>query len=306
MFNERAPCLDGIRVLDFTRVLAGPFCTALLGDLGAEVIKIESPEGDDYRHITPGTADGGGLFLLMNRNKKSISIDLRKERGRHIVRELAKNADIIVENFRPGVMDRLGLGFAELAKDNPRLIHVAISGFGQQSPMGNLPAYDLVVQAVTGFMDISGEPDGPPMMTGESVADLTAGLFASWSALAALLARERTGKGQFVDVAMYDCLFNLLPAALTQQLYGSKLPKRVGNRHPLSAPFGVFAAADGYLTIAVLSSKQFAGLADRGAEQDRQHRQRAGRRHGDDAGEQGKNEIEHQVIPSNGGPCGRA
>lgn len=262
MFNERAPCLDGIRVLDFTRVLAGPFCTALLGDLGAEVIKIESPEGDDYRHITPGTADGGGLFLLMNRNKKSISIDLRKERGRHIVRELAKNADIIVENFRPGVMDRLGLGYAELARDNPRLIHVAISGFGQQSPMGNLPAYDLVVQAVTGFMDISGEPDGPPMMTGESVADLTAGLFASWSALAALLARERTGKGQFVDVAMYDCLFNLLPAALTQQLYGSKPPKRVGNRHPLSAPFGVFAAADGYLTIAVLSSKQFAGLAE--------------------------------------------
>ncbi|MBC2884718.1 CoA transferase [Ochrobactrum sp. CM-21-5] len=259
--DDRTPCLNGIRVLDFTRVLAGPFCTALLGDLGAEIIKIESPEGDDYRHIGPGTTEGGGLFLLMNRNKKSLSVDLRKEQGRDIVRSLAKNADVIVENFRPGVMERLGLGYSELSRENPRLVHVAISGFGQQSPMGNLPAYDLVVQAVTGFMDISGEPDGPPMMTGESVADLTAGLFASWSVLAALFARERTGKGQFVDVAMYDCMFNLLPAALTQQLYGETSPTRVGNRHPLSAPFGVFAAADGYVTIAILSAKQFAGLA---------------------------------------------
>lgn len=256
------PCLDGIRVLDFTRVLAGPFCTALLADLGAEVIKIEAPEGDDYRHVPPISDGTGGLFLLLNRGKKSLALDLRSERGRAIVRDLARRCDVIVENFRPGVMDRMGLGYQDLSRANPGLVYVSISGFGQTGPMGNLPAYDLVIQAMTGFMDVSGEPDGPPMMTGESVADLTAGLFASWSVLAALLARERSGRGQSVDVAMYDCLFNFLPAALAQHLHGNTPPTRVGNRHPLGAPFGVFHAADGHFTIAVLNPKQFAKLAE--------------------------------------------
>jgi CoA:oxalate CoA-transferase len=174
---------------------------------------------------------------------------------------LASDCDVVVENFRPGVMEQMGLGYAELSQANPRLIYVSISGFGQTGPMGNLPAYDLIIQAMTGFMDVSGEPDGPPMMTGESVADLATGLFASWSVLAALLSRQRDGKGQFVDVAMYDCLFNFLPAALTQHLYGDAPPTRVGNRHQLGAPFGVFAAADGHFTIAVLNPKQFAKLA---------------------------------------------
>ncbi len=256
------PFLEGIRILDFTRVLAGPFCTALLADLGAEVIKIEAPEGDDYRHVPPISDGTGGLFLLLNRGKKSLSLDLRSERGRAISRDLARRSDVVVENFRPGVMDRMGLGYQDLSRDNPRLIHVSISGFGQASPMGNLPAYDLVIQALTGFMDVSGDPDGPPMMTGESVADLAAGLFASWSVLAALYARERSGQGQFVDVAMYDCLFNFLPAALAQHLYGGVPPKRVGNRHPLGAPFGVFGAVDGHYTIAVLNPTQFARLAE--------------------------------------------
>lgn len=254
-------CLDGIRILDFTRVLAGPFCTALLADLGAQVIKIEAPEGDDYRHIPPISDGTGGLFLLLNRNKKSVALDLRSAAGRDIARDLAARSDIIIDNFRPGVMDRLGLGYEELSRINPRLIQVSVSGFGQNSPMSDLPAYDLVIQALTGFMDLSGEPDGPPMMTGEAVADLTAGLFASWSVLAALLARERTGQGQFVDVAMYDCLSNFLPGAFAQHLYGTSAPTRVGNRHPLGAPFGVFAAADGHYTIAVLNPKQFARLA---------------------------------------------
>ena len=257
-----SPCLDGVRVLDLTRVLAGPFCTALLGDLGAEVIKVETPGGDDYRHVPPFDEETGGLFLLLNRGKKSISLDIRSEAGRQIVRRLASNCDVVVENFRPGVMEQMGLGYAELSKANPRLIYVSISGFGQTGPMGNVPAYDLVIQAMTGFMDVSGEPDGPPMMTGESVADLATGLFASWSVLAALLSRERSGKGQFIDVAMYDCLFNFLPAALTQHLYGNTPPRRVGNRHQLGAPFGVFAAADGHFTIAVLNPKQFAKLAN--------------------------------------------
>lgn len=256
-----SPCLDGVRVLDLTRVLAGPFCTALLGDLGAEVIKVETPGGDDYRHVPPFDEETGGLFLLLNRGKKSISLDIRSEAGRQIVRRLASNCDVVVENFRPGVMEQMGLGYAGLSQANPRLICVSISGFGQTGPMGSLPAYDLIIQAMTGFMDVSGEPDGPPMMTGESVADLATGLFASWSVLAALLSRQRDGKGQFIDVAMYDCLFNFLPAALTQHLYGDTPPKRVGNRHQLGAPFGVFAAADGHFTIAVLNPKQFAKLA---------------------------------------------
>lgn len=256
------PCLDDVRILDFTRVLAGPFCTALLADLGAEVIKIEAPEGDDYRHIPPVSDGTGGLFLLLNRGKKSLSLDLRSQEGRDIVRRLAERCDVVVENFRPGVMERLGLGYDELSRANSRLVHVSISGFGRGSPMSGLPAYDLVIQALTGFMDVSGEPDGPPMMTGEAVADLAAGLFASWSVLAALLARERSGQGQFVDVAMYDCLSSFLPAALAQHLYGSTPPTRVGNRHALGAPFGVFRAADGHYTIAVLNPKQFDRLAE--------------------------------------------
>jgi len=255
------PCLQGIRVLDFTRVLSGPFCTALLADLGAEVIKIESPQGDDYRHIPPFSNGTGGLFLLLNRGKKSVSIDLKTDRGKDILRALAGKSDIIVENFRPGVMDRMGLGYEEMSRENPRLIQASISGFGQKSRNGHLPAYDLVIQALTGFMDVTGDPDGAPMMTGESVADLTAGLFASWSILAALLSREQTGRGQMVDVAMFDCLFSFLPAALTQHLYGSAPPTRVGNRHPLGAPFGVFAASDGHYTIAVLNPAQFRKLA---------------------------------------------
>jgi CoA:oxalate CoA-transferase len=255
-------CLAGVRVLDLTRVLAGPFCTALLADLGAEVIKVETPGGDDYRHVPP-VADGtGGLFRLLNRGKKSVALDLRSDRGRDIVRQLARSSDILVENFRPGVMDSMGLGYAELAASNPGLIHVAISGFGRESPMGDLPAYDLVIQALTGFMGLTGEPDGPPTMTGESVADLTTGLFASWAALAALIARGNSGKGQFVDVAMYDCLFNFMPAGLAQHLHGRTPPVRVGNRHPLGAPFGVFRAAGGHYTIAVLNPRQFARLAE--------------------------------------------
>ncbi|MEI2805591.1 CaiB/BaiF CoA transferase family protein [Albidovulum sp.] len=256
------PCLTGIRVLDLTRVLAGPFCTALLADLGAEVIKIETPAGDDYRHVPP-LADGtGGLFRLLNRGKKSVALDLRSDRGREIVRQLAQSSDILVENFRPGVMDSMGLGHGVLAGANPGLIHVSISGFGRESPMGDLPAYDLVIQALTGFMGLTGEPDGPPTMTGESIADLTTGLFASWAALAALIARGSTGKGQFVDVAMYDCLFNFMPAGLAQHLHGHVPPVRVGNRHPLGAPFGVFRAQDGHYTIAVLNPRQFARLTE--------------------------------------------
>lgn len=257
----RAASLDGIRVLDLTRVLAGPFCTALLGDLGAEIIKIETPDGDDYRHLPPFCDGTGGLFHLLNRGKKSVALNLRSDEGRGILRDLSRSCDVIIENFRPGVMAEMGLSYDDLSRENPQLIQVSISGFGQQSPMGNAPVYDLIIQALTGFMSISGEPDGPPMMTGESVADLTAGLFASWSVLAALIERGKSGLGQYVDVAMFDCLFSFLPAALAQHFYGATPPTRVGNRHPLGAPFGVFRAADGHFTIAVLNPRQFVKLA---------------------------------------------
>lgn len=253
--------LGGIRVLDFTRVLAGPFCTALLADLGAEVIKIEGPAGDDYRHIPPFSDGDGGLFLLLNRNKHSVVLDMKSEGGREICRDLAKRSDVVVENFRPGVMDRLGLGYDTLIQNNPRLIYASISGFGQDSAMAGLPAYDVVVQALTGLMDVTGDPKGPPTMVGEAVADLSAGLFCSWAVLASLFSRERTGKGRRLDVAMFDSLFSLLPASLVQYLYGDGNPTRVGNRHRLGSPFGTYAAADGYVAIAVLNVAQFEKLA---------------------------------------------
>lgn len=253
--------LSGIRVLDLTRVLAGPFCSALLADLGAEVIKVESRAGDDYRHLPPFADGQGALFLLLNRGKQSVVLDLKSEQGQRIGYELAVQSDVVLENFRPGVMARLGLGYERLAAARPELIYASISGFGQDGPMANLPAYDLVIQAMTGLMDVTGDPDGPPTMTGESIADLTAGLFASWAILAALFARERSGKGQQIDVSMFDCLFNFLPASLAQHLYGDREPRRVGNRHPLGSPFGVFAARDGHYTIAVLTEPQFAKLA---------------------------------------------
>ena len=194
--------LSGIKVLDLSRVLAGPYCTALLADLGAEVVKVEPPAGDDYRHIGPFKDGESALFTLNNRGKKSVVLDLKKPADLELAQALAARVDVVVENFRPGVAARLGLGAETLRKANPGLIYCSISGFGQEGPFKDLPAYDLVVQAMSGLMAATGEEGGAPLKAGESIADLVAGLFASWSIMAALVRRNATGQGAVLDIAM--------------------------------------------------------------------------------------------------------
>lgn len=253
--------LAGIRVLDLSRVLAGPYCTALMADLGAEIIKIEPPAGDDYRHIGPFRDGESALFTLNNRGKKSVVLDLKNPADLALAQTVAARVDVVVENFRPGVAAKLGLGAEALRAANPRLVYCSISGFGQQGPFRDLPAYDLVVQAMTGLMAGTGEEGGGPLKTGESVADLIAGLFASWSIMAALVQRGTTGQGATLDIAMYDALFSMLTTSHALHFYAGQAPQRVGNRHPLSTPFGCYETRDGQAVIAVLSSKQFAALA---------------------------------------------
>ncbi|MCM2345095.1 MAG: CoA transferase [Acidovorax soli] len=253
--------LDGIRILDFTRVLAGPLSTALLADLGAEVIKIEPPQGDDYRAIGPMQNGESALFTVMNRNKKSVVLDLKSPEAVALVHSMAAQADVVVENFRPGVAERLGIGAASLQALNPKLVVVSVSGFGQTGPLAHRPAYDIIVQAMSGLMEATGEPDGAPTLVGEAVSDVVAGLFASWATLAALLQAQRTGQGQHVDVAMFDTTLSFLATSMARYLFTGKPARRVGNRHPLSAPFGVYRAQDGHFALAVLNKKLFDALA---------------------------------------------
>jgi CoA:oxalate CoA-transferase len=258
---SRGP-LSGVKILDFTRVLSGPYCTALLADLGAEVVKIESPQGDEYRRIGPFRQGESALFQLVNRNKLSVGLDLKEPQGRALVQRLAASADVLVENFRPGVAARLGIGYADCVRLNPRLIYASISGFGQEGPMKDLPAYDLIAQALSGLMAMTGDPDGRPMKLGESFGDLAAGLFCSWAILAALYERTQTGRGRQLDVGMVDSLIALSPTPVAQWMFGQTPPTRTGNRHPLSTPFGTFKARDGHVVICVLSESQFARLAE--------------------------------------------
>ena len=257
-----ADLLSGLRVLDFSRVLAGPFCTALLADLGAEVIKVEPPGGDDYRHIGPFKEGESALFLLMNRGKKSLTLNLKSARGAALARELAGKSDVVVENFKPGVAGRLGIDHETLREVNPRLVYASISGFGQSGPLADRPAYDIIAQAMAGLMSVTGDPEGPPTRAGESMADLCGGLYAAWAIMAALFARERSGQGRRIDVAMFDSIFSLLPTALAQYLYAGTNPGRTGNRHPISSPFGSFRAADGEVIIAVANDTLFVRLAE--------------------------------------------
>lgn len=255
-----APLLDGLVVLDFTRVLAGPYCTAMLGDAGARVVKVESLQGDDQRRMGVVIGDESASFAMINRNKQSVRIDLGRPEGQRLARQLAARADVVVENFKPGVARKLGIDFEALAAENPRLVYCSISGFGQDGPNAAKPAYDVVAQALSGLMSITGEPEGPPTLVGESLGDICAGMFAAWGIMAALFARERTGRGRYLDVAMFDSLFALQPTALTQYLYAGVVPRRVGNRHPLSSPFGVYAAEDGHFVLAAANDKLFAAV----------------------------------------------
>ena len=252
--------LDGIKVLDFTRVLAGPYATVLMADLGADVIKVESPGGDEYRHIGPFLGDESALFQTANRGKRSIVLDLKNPSDLEVARKLAARADVLVENFRPGVMDKLGLGPDAMQALNPGLIYASISGFGQTGPNAARPAYDIILQAMTGLMAQTGAPDGPPTMVGEAVADVAGGLFAAWGIMTALFDRERTGLGRRVDVALFDALASMMPTAAARVLVCDQDPTRTGNRHALSAPFGVYRAGQGHFAVAVLNDHLFASF----------------------------------------------
>jgi CoA:oxalate CoA-transferase len=258
--HDRQGPLTNLRIVDFTRVLSGPFCTALLADLGAEVIKVEPPQGDDYRAIGPMRNGHSALFSVMNRGKQSVVLDLKQPDALALAKELCAKADVIVENFRPGVAEKLGIGYQAIRQINSRVVYASISGFGQTGPAAHLPAYDIVLQAMTGLMQATGSPDGPPTLVGEAVSDVVSGLFASWGILAALLARERTGKGTQVDIGMLDSTLVFNATSVSRYLFTGKSPARVGNRHPLSAPFGVYAAADGHYVLAVLNNKLFGKL----------------------------------------------
>jgi CoA:oxalate CoA-transferase len=255
------PPLAGVRVLDFSRMLAGPFCTALLADVGADVIKVESTEGDDARHFAPRKGGESAYFMLINRGKRSIALDLKSERGRRIVHALAEHADIVVENFKPGVTQRLGIDYRTLSGINPRLVYASISGFGQDGPLSHRPAYDIIAQAMSGIMSVNGPAGSSPTRVGESIGDLVAGLQATWAILAALHGRQRDGRGQQLDVAMMDSLFSIMLTALSQYLFTGEVPQRIGNAHPLSAPLDSYEAKDGHLIIAVANDALFARLA---------------------------------------------
>ena len=260
--NASPKPLAGVRVLDLTRVLAGPFCTALLADLGAEVIKIESPvAGDDARSLGPFRDGSSVYFSILNRGKQSVTLDLKHPDAREVLLELAERADVFIENFRPGVAQRLGVGHEAVMARNPRLVYASISGFGQSGPMSQLPAYDLVIQAASGLMSLTGEPDGEPMKVGESVGDLVAGLYAAFAVTTALRNVERTGRGDYLDVAMLDCLMSLEVTAQSQLAASGVAPGRVGNRHPLSAPFATYRARDGLVVIAAANGDVFARVA---------------------------------------------
>ena len=242
--------LSGFLVLDVSRVLAGPYATMVLADLGAEVIKIERPgAGDDSRSFGPFLHGSSGYFASVNRGKKSVTLDLASEGGRDTFIALARQADILVENFRPEVMDRLRLGWDDLREINPRLIYASCSGFGQTGDYARRPAYDIVVQAMGGLLGITGEEGGGPVRVGVSLGDLSAALFLVVGILAAALQRESTGRGQTVDVAMLDSVVALLENAIVRNDLESKTPGPLGTRHPSIAPFQAFAAQDGYMVV---------------------------------------------------------
>jgi crotonobetainyl-CoA:carnitine CoA-transferase CaiB-like acyl-CoA transferase len=256
--------LDGVVVLDFSRVLAGPFCTMQLADLGARVIKIEQPgHGDDTRAWGPPfLQQESSYFLSVNRSKESLALDLKHESAAGIVRALLARADVVVENFRPGAMARLGLDFATLRASHPRLVYCSISGFGQTGPRRAEPGYDAMMQAEGGLMSITGAADGPPFRLGVAIADIATGLFAAQGVVAALYARERTGRGQQVDVAMLDSVAALLTYQAGIAFATGATPARMGNRHPSIAPYDMFTASDGDFVLSVGNDDQFRRLAE--------------------------------------------
>ncbi len=245
--------LEGIRVVDLTRILAGPYCTMMLGDMGAEIIKIENPDGgDDTRGWGPPFLNGvSTYFISINRNKKSLTLNLKDERGKEILRNMIRKSDIIVENFRPGTLDKLGFPWEEIHRINSAMIFASLSGFGQTGPRVSEPGFDVVIQGEGGIMSITGEPDGPPNKVGASIADITAGMLAAQGILLSLYHREKTGVGQMVDIGMLDGQVALLTYHANNYFGTGKLPPRRGNKHPSITPYETYECKDGYFNLGV-------------------------------------------------------
>lgn len=258
MPTDDAP-LSGVTVVDFTRVLSGPYCTMLLADMGARVIKIEQPgRGDDTRAWGPPFVNGeSAYFLSINRNKESLTLDLKHPAARRVLNSLLAQADVVVENFRPGTMERLGLGYDEFATFFPRIVYCSISGFGQTGPRSSEPGYDAVIQGEAGLMSITGAADGPPFRLGVAIADIVSGMFAAQGIAMALLARMRTGRGQRVDVGMLDATAALLTYQASIYFATGHTPGRMGNRHPTIVPYETFPARDGDFVVAVGNDEQW-------------------------------------------------
>jgi formyl-CoA transferase len=245
--------LEGLRVVDLTRVLSGPYCTMQLADMGAEVIKVEQPgKGDDTRAFAPPyQGDQAAYFLSVNRNKQSITLDMKSEAGKEVLWRLIEASDILVENFRPGAMDRLGFGYAAVKQRRPALVYASISGFGQTGPQKDRPGYDVIVQGEAGIMDITGPRDGAPYKVGTAIGDLVSGLYAAQGILAALYAAKATGEGQHVSISMYEAVASLLTFNASIYFATGESPRRRGNEHPTIVPYETFEAADGWINLGV-------------------------------------------------------
>jgi CoA:oxalate CoA-transferase len=251
---------SGLLAVDLTRVLAGPFATMVLADLGATVVKVEPPQGDDARSFPPFISGKSGYFSSINRGKLSIALNLKTDDDRKVFERLLAKADILVENFRGGTLEKLNYDWDKLHARFPRLIYAAVSGFGHTGPYKERPAYDMVVQAMGGIMSLTGHHDAPPTRVGTSIGDITAGLFSTIGIATALYERERTGKGQKIDVGMLDCQVALLENAMIRYVATGEIPQRMGSRHPSIAPFGAFAAKDGHLVVAAGNDPMFREL----------------------------------------------
>lgn len=255
--------LNGVKVLDLSRVLAGPFCTQMLSDLGAEVWKIEPPWGDDTRHWGPPFQDGeSAYFLSANRGKKSVAVNLKDTKGADLIRRLAAGADILVENFKRGDLKRFGLDYDSLSRANPGLIYASITGFGQNGPRADEPGYDVVLEALTGIMSVTGEPDGPPNKVGVAWIDILTGMTAVIGILAALNERRNSGEGQYIDLGLFDVGFMAMVNQAQRYLMTGVAPQRMGNAHPQIVPYQTFEASDGWFMLAVGNDGQYHRLAE--------------------------------------------
>jgi len=255
--------LKNLLVIDLTRVLVGPYCTMILSDLGARVIKIEAPEtGDDSRKFGPFIENYSAYFMSLNRGKESIALNLKNKEDKIIFDKILSKADILVENFKPGTLEKWGYGWNEVSKKYPKLIYASASGFGQTGPLKELPAYDMVVQGMGGLMSVTGHPDSEPTRVGTSIGDITAGLFTAIGINAALYDRQKSGKGAYIDVSMLDCQIAILENAIARYLSKNEIPEPMGSRHPSIAPFEAFKTKDSYIIIAAGNDKLFAKLCE--------------------------------------------